>query len=80
MADSMNFPTMSEVRRQHLINVLEYTGGKKDEAARILDVSVRTVRNWCNEFGLTLRYKACIQGCKPQKRLLCCKPVDTAPK
>ncbi len=36
-----------------LIQTLQETKGNKTHAAKILGISVRTMRNWCHRFKLT---------------------------
>jgi two-component system response regulator FlrC len=44
--------TMRDMERQLIARTLEKTGGNRTHAARILGISLRTLRNKLNEFGL----------------------------
>jgi DNA-binding NtrC family response regulator len=44
--------TMREMARQLICRTLEDTGGNRTRAARSLGISLRTLRNKLNEFGL----------------------------
>ncbi len=44
--------TMREMERQLIKRTLDGTGGNRTQAARILGISLRTLRNKLNEFGL----------------------------
>jgi DNA-binding NtrC family response regulator len=44
--------TLAEMERQMIVQTLQETGGNRTRAAEILGVSVRTVRNKINEYGL----------------------------
>jgi len=44
--------TMREMERQLICRTLEDTGGNRTRAARSLGISLRTLRNKLNEFGL----------------------------
>ena len=43
---------MREMERQLISRTLEDTGGNRTRAARCLGISLRTLRNKLNEFGL----------------------------
>lgn len=45
-------PTLAQWERQHIESVLEYTKGNKSQAARILDVSIKTLYNKLHSYGL----------------------------
>jgi len=44
--------TVREMERQLIQRTLQNTGGNRTHAARILGISLRTLRNKLNEFGL----------------------------
>jgi DNA-binding NtrC family response regulator len=44
--------TMREMERQLICRTLEDTGGNRTKAAKCLGISLRTLRNKLNEFGL----------------------------
>jgi DNA-binding NtrC family response regulator len=44
--------TVREMERQLICRTLENTGGNRTHAARLLGISLRTLRNKLNEFGL----------------------------
>jgi DNA-binding NtrC family response regulator len=49
-----NIPTMDELERQHLLRVLEATGGNKKRAAEILGINRRTLYRMAERFGIEL--------------------------
>jgi two-component system response regulator FlrC len=49
-------PTLKEVERAYIGRALEETGGNRTHAAKLLGISVRTLRNKLNE------YKAAQEG------------------
>ena len=49
--------TMREMEKLLICRTLEDTGGNRTRAARSLGISLRTLRNKLNEFGLTVRDK-----------------------
>ena len=44
------YRSLADVEREHIKKVLETTGGNRTEAARILDINVRTLRNKLREY------------------------------
>jgi two-component system response regulator HydG len=44
--------TVREMERQLITRTLEDTGGNRTQAAKLLGISLRTLRNKLNEFGL----------------------------
>jgi DNA-binding NtrC family response regulator len=50
--------TLSELNRKHLEDALEQTEGNRTHAAKVLGISVRTVRNKIREYGLPPRCHA----------------------
>jgi DNA-binding NtrC family response regulator len=49
--------TMREMEKLLICRTLADTGGNRTHAARSLGISLRTLRNKLNEFGLTVRDK-----------------------
>jgi DNA-binding NtrC family response regulator len=47
------FPTLAEVERRHILNILKHCQGNRTHAARFLDVSIRTLRNKLHEYNDT---------------------------
>ncbi|HEY0455546.1 MAG TPA: sigma-54 dependent transcriptional regulator [Verrucomicrobiae bacterium] len=45
------FQTLSEIERQHILMALEHCKGNRTHAAKMLDISIRTLRNKLNEYG-----------------------------
>ena len=45
------FPTLAEVEKRHIFNALSHCQGNRTHAARMLDVSIRTLRNKLNEYN-----------------------------
>lgn len=45
-------PTLAELERRHILHVLEQTRGNRTQAAKLLDISVRTLRNKLHEYGV----------------------------
>jgi DNA-binding NtrC family response regulator len=45
-------PTLAEVERRHILQVLETTGGKKAPAARLLGVNVKTLSRKLKSYRL----------------------------
>ena len=46
------YPTMEELTRRYLVQVLQHTNGNKEDAARILGVDRRTIYRWRKRYGL----------------------------
>ncbi len=45
------FPTLSEVEKQHILSALKRSKGNRTHAARMLSISIRTLRNKLNEYN-----------------------------
>jgi DNA-binding NtrC family response regulator len=45
------FPTVAEMEQDLIKKALERTGGKRNEAANLLGINVRTLRNKLKEYG-----------------------------
>jgi DNA-binding NtrC family response regulator len=48
-----NFLTLAELEKQHIFNALERCKGNRTHAAKLLDVSIRTLRNKLHEYNGT---------------------------
>lgn len=49
--------TLAELEKHHILNVLTHAGGNRTQAAKSLDISIRTLRNKLNDYraaGLTI--------------------------
>jgi DNA-binding NtrC family response regulator len=47
------FPSLAELERQHILAALDHCKGNRTHAAKILDVSIRTLRNKLHEYNGT---------------------------
>ena len=45
------FCTLSQLERQHILAALERSKGNRTHAAKLLDISIRTLRNKLNEYS-----------------------------
>ena len=52
-SDSATFPTLAELEKQHIFAALDRCKGNRTHAAKILDVSIRTLRNKLHEYNGT---------------------------
>jgi len=50
---SVDFPTLAELEKQHIFAALDRCKGNRTHAAKILDVSIRTLRNKLHEYNGT---------------------------
>ncbi|MCX7916285.1 MAG: helix-turn-helix domain-containing protein, partial [Verrucomicrobiae bacterium] len=50
-ADPDRFPTLNELERDHILAALRRCNDNRTHAARILGISVRTLRNKLKEYG-----------------------------
>ncbi len=48
------FPSLAEVEKQHILAALNHCEGNRTHAAKLLDVSIRTLRNKLHEYNGTL--------------------------
>ncbi|HEX4342649.1 MAG TPA: helix-turn-helix domain-containing protein, partial [Verrucomicrobiae bacterium] len=48
-----NFPTLADLEKQHIFAALEHCKGNRTHAAKLLDVSIRTLRNKLHEYNGT---------------------------
>lgn len=46
-------PTLAELERRHILAVLDQTRGNRTQAARLLGISIRTLRNKLHEYGVS---------------------------
>ncbi len=49
--DAPSTSTLAEVEKWHILSVLEKSEGNRTKAAKLLDISIRTLRNKLNEYG-----------------------------
>jgi transcriptional regulator with PAS, ATPase and Fis domain len=49
--DSGDFPPLSEVEKRHILAALEQSKGNRTHAAKVLGISIRTLRNKLNEYN-----------------------------
>jgi DNA-binding NtrC family response regulator len=47
--------SLAEIEKRHILAVLEKTGQNRTQAARLLDISVRTLRNKLNDYGVSAK-------------------------
>lgn len=52
LPEAMPMPTLDEADEVLVTTALERTGGNRSHAAELLDVTVKTIRNRIDEFGL----------------------------
>jgi transcriptional regulator with PAS, ATPase and Fis domain len=45
------FPTLNDVEKQHILAALRHCKGNRTHAAKMLDISIRTLRNKLNEYN-----------------------------
>ena len=45
------FPTLYEIEKRHIYRALEYCHNNRTHAAKVLDISIRTLRNKLNEYN-----------------------------
>jgi two-component system, NtrC family, response regulator AtoC len=45
------FPTLSELEKRHILAALDHCKGNRTHAAKLLDISIRTLRNKLNEYS-----------------------------
>jgi two-component system response regulator FlrC len=45
------FPTLSELEKQHILAALKRSKGNRTHAAKMLSISIRTLRNKLNEYN-----------------------------
>ena len=50
-ATAGNIPTLAEIEKRHILAALERSKGNRTHAAKMLDISIRTLRNKLNEYG-----------------------------
>src|SRR5881394_3151437 len=50
-SSSGDFPALSEVEKQHILAALERSKGNRTHAAKVLGISIRTLRNKLNEYN-----------------------------
>src|SRR5438105_9823344 len=50
-AESAEFPPLSEVEKRHILAALEQSKGNRTHAAKVLGISIRTLRNKLNEYN-----------------------------
>jgi len=47
------FPTLAEIEKRHILSALNHCRGNRTHAAKVLDVSIRTLRNKLHEYNGT---------------------------
>jgi DNA-binding NtrC family response regulator len=47
------FPTLAEIEKRHIFSALNHCRGNRTHAAKLLDVSIRTLRNKLHEYNGT---------------------------
>ena len=52
--DSGEFPTLAELEKRHIMRALDRCSGNRTHAAKLLQVSIRTLRNKLHEFNGTV--------------------------
>lgn len=52
MNELVRLPTIEELNRDHLVFALKYYDGDKSKTARALGITVKTLQNWLNRWGL----------------------------
>ena len=50
--------SLAELEKHHIFAALERTGQNRTHAARLLGISIRTLRNKLNEYGVNTREEA----------------------
>src|SRR3954462_6595046 len=50
-SDTGEFPPLSEVEKRHILAALEQSKGNRTHAAKVLGISIRTLRNKLNEYN-----------------------------
>lgn len=50
-ATASDVPTLAEIEKRHILAALERSKGNRTHAAKMLDISIRTLRNKLNEYG-----------------------------
>jgi DNA-binding NtrC family response regulator len=48
--------SLAEVEKRHIFAAMDKTDGNRTHAARLLGISVRTLRNKLNEYGVPAKY------------------------
>ena len=51
VASKEELPTLSELEKRHILAALDRCNGNRTHAARLLDISIRTLRNKLNEYS-----------------------------
>lgn len=60
--------TLLEIKKDALIRAMAVAGGNRTKAAEILGVSIRSIRNWILEFGLSEIFPARVGGYFPPRK------------
>jgi DNA-binding NtrC family response regulator len=53
---SQDLLSLAEVEKRHIFSAMEKTDGNRTHAAKLLGISVRTLRNKLNEYGVPAKY------------------------
>src|SRR5438876_253871 len=52
LGENEEFPPLAEIERRHILLALEKTKGNRTHAAKLLGISIRTLRNKLHEYGV----------------------------
>jgi DNA-binding NtrC family response regulator len=61
-----DMPSLAEIEKRHILAMLESTGGNRTNAAKQLGISIRTLRNKLNEYGVASREEVNVEGEEPE--------------
>ena len=58
--------SLAELEKRHIFTAMEKTHGNRTHAAKLLDISVRTLRNKLNEYGVPAKYSEAAEAEQPE--------------